>query len=102
MFLVFFLFVLIGLAVTQLFPANAIARALRAAGAIVLGKGNTPEFAVEGYTANAAFGVTRNPFDPALTPGGSSGGVVAAVASGMAVAGIGTDGGGSIRARRRS
>jgi aspartyl-tRNA(Asn)/glutamyl-tRNA(Gln) amidotransferase subunit A len=71
--------------------------ALRAAGAIVLGKGNTPEFAVEGYTANAAFGVTRNPFDPALTPGGSSGGVVAAVASGMAVAGIGTDGGGSIR-----
>lgn len=71
--------------------------ALRGAGAILLGKGNTPEFAVEGYTANAAFGVTRNPFDPALTPGGSSGGVVAAVASGMAVAGIGTDGGGSIR-----
>ncbi|WP_353474662.1 amidase [Salipiger sp. H15] len=71
--------------------------ALRAAGAIVLGKGNTPEFAVEGYTANTTFGVTRNPFDPELTPGGSSGGVVAAVASGMAAAGLGTDGGGSIR-----
>lgn len=71
--------------------------ALRKAGAIVLGKGNTPEFAVEGYTDNLTFGVTRNPFDPALTPGGSSGGVVAAVAAGMAVAGLGTDGGGSIR-----
>lgn len=70
---------------------------LRKAGAIVLGKGNTPEFAVEGYTDNLTFGVTRNPFDPALTPGGSSGGVVAAVAAGMAFAGIGTDGGGSIR-----
>lgn len=70
---------------------------LRRAGAIVLGKGNTPEFAVEGYTGNATYGITRNPFDPALTPGGSSGGVVAAVASGMAVAGLGTDGGGSIR-----
>ncbi|WP_425101867.1 amidase [Tropicibacter sp. S64] len=70
---------------------------LRQAGAIVLGKGNTPEFAVEGYTGNATFGVTGNPFDPALTPGGSSGGVVAAVASGMAAAGLATDGGGSIR-----
>ena len=70
---------------------------LRAAGALVIGKGNTPEFAVDGYTANATFGVTRNPFDPALTPGGSSGGVVAAVASGMAFAGLATDGGGSIR-----
>ncbi|SDJ23860.1 amidase [Aliiruegeria lutimaris] len=71
--------------------------ALSKAGGIVLGKGNTPEFAVEGYTCNKTFGITRNPFDPALTPGGSSGGVVAAVASGMAVAGLGTDGGGSIR-----
>ncbi|MGP6089391.1 amidase [Antarctobacter jejuensis] len=71
--------------------------ALRAAGAVILGKGNTPEFAVEGYTDNATFGPTRHPVDPALTPGGSSGGVVAAVASGMAVAGLATDGGGSIR-----
>ncbi|MFT6774367.1 MAG: aspartyl-tRNA(Asn)/glutamyl-tRNA(Gln) amidotransferase subunit A [Paracoccaceae bacterium] len=70
---------------------------LRAAGAVVLGKGNTPEFAVEGYTDNLTFGPTRNPFDPALTPGGSSGGVVAAVAAGLATLGIGTDGGGSIR-----
>lgn len=70
---------------------------LRAAGAIFLGKGNTPEFAIEGYTDNLTFGVTRNPFDPALTPGGSSGGVVAAVAAGLAYAGVGTDGGGSIR-----
>ena len=52
---------------------------LRAAGAIFLGKGNTPEFAIEGYTDNLTFGVTRNPHNPDLTPGGSSGGVVAAV-----------------------
>ncbi|GHF60247.1 amidase [Seohaeicola zhoushanensis] len=71
--------------------------ALRRAGAIFLGKGNTPEFAVEGYTGNLTFGVTGNPFNSELTPGGSSGGVVAAVASGMAVAGLATDGGGSIR-----
>lgn len=70
---------------------------LRAAGMVVTGKGNTPEFAVEGYTDNLTFGTTRNPFDTRLTPGGSSGGVVAAVAAGMAHIGIGTDGGGSIR-----
>ncbi|MDU8911653.1 amidase [Aestuariicoccus sp. MJ-SS9] len=70
---------------------------LRAAGAILVGKTNTPEFAVEGYTANARFGVTRNPWDPALTPGGSSGGSVAAVAAGLATLAIGTDGGGSTR-----
>ncbi|MBD3678542.1 MAG: amidase [Rhodobacteraceae bacterium] len=70
---------------------------LRAAGAILVGKTNTPEFAVEGYTANARFGVTRNPWDPALTPGGSSGGTVSALAAGLATLGIGTDGGGSTR-----
>jgi Asp-tRNA(Asn)/Glu-tRNA(Gln) amidotransferase A subunit family amidase len=70
---------------------------LRAAGAILVGKTNTPEFAVEGYTANATFGVTRNPWDLGLTPGGSSGGSVAAVASGLASVALGTDGGGSIR-----
>ena len=70
---------------------------LRAAGAILVGKTNTPEFAVEGYTANARFGVTRNPWNPALTPGGSSGGTVSAVAAGLATLGIGTDGGGSTR-----
>jgi aspartyl-tRNA(Asn)/glutamyl-tRNA(Gln) amidotransferase subunit A len=72
-------------------------RRLREAGAILLGKTNTPEFAVEGYTANARFGVTRNPWDLALTPGGSSGGSVAATAAGLCAAAIGTDGGGSIR-----
>ncbi len=72
-------------------------RRLRDAGAIVLGKTNTPEFAVEGYTANTLFGVTRNPWDLRLTPGGSSGGSVAAVAAGLVPAAIGTDGGGSIR-----
>ncbi len=71
--------------------------ALRRAGALVVGKGNTPEFAVEGFTDNLTFGTTRNPFDPELTPGGSSGGVVSAIAAGLAVAGAGTDGGGSIR-----
>jgi aspartyl-tRNA(Asn)/glutamyl-tRNA(Gln) amidotransferase subunit A len=70
---------------------------LRQAGALVVGKGNSPEFAVEGYTSNLIFGTTRNPFDPPLTPGGSSGGVVAALAAGFAHVGIGTDGGGSIR-----
>lgn len=70
---------------------------LRAAGVVVIGKGNTPEFSVDGYTDNLTFGFTRNPFDPRLTPGGSSGGAVTAVASGMAFAGLATDGGGSIR-----
>ncbi|HEY1943223.1 MAG TPA: amidase [Roseiarcus sp.] len=72
-------------------------RRLREAGAIVLGKTNCPEFALEGYTANAAFGATRNPYDPSLTPGGSSGGSVAAVAAGYVPLAIGTDGGGSLR-----
>ncbi len=70
---------------------------LRNAGALIIGKTNTPEFAVDGYTANALFGVTRNALDPKLTPGGSSGGSASAVAAGMAMAAIGTDGGGSIR-----
>lgn len=70
---------------------------LRAAGALILGKTNTPEFAVEGYTHNRLFGTTGNAWNPGLTPGGSSGGSVSAVAAGLAVAAIGTDGGGSIR-----
>lgn len=67
------------------------------AGALILGKTNVPEFAVEGYTANDAFGVTCNPWDTELTPGGSSGGSVAAVAAGLTPVAIGTDGGGSLR-----
>ena len=74
----------------------AVARA-RAAGALIIGKTNVPEFALEGYTDNPLFGVTRNPWDVRLTPGGSSGGAVAAVASGIAPLAIGQDGGGSIR-----
>ena len=74
----------------------ALARA-RAAGVLVIGKTNVPEFALEGYTANPLFGVTRNPWQLELTPGGSSGGAVAAVASGIAPLAIGQDGGGSIR-----
>jgi Asp-tRNA(Asn)/Glu-tRNA(Gln) amidotransferase A subunit family amidase len=70
---------------------------LRAAGAILIGKTNVPEFTLEGYTTNPLFGTTRNPWNLALTPGGSSGGVVAAVAAGFGPFGLGTDGGGSIR-----
>jgi aspartyl-tRNA(Asn)/glutamyl-tRNA(Gln) amidotransferase subunit A len=74
----------------------AVARA-RACGALVVGKTNVPEFALEGYTANPVFGVTRNPWNLRLTPGGSSGGAVAAVAAGIAPLAIAQDGGGSIR-----
>jgi len=70
---------------------------LREAGAVILGKTNCPEFTLEGYTDNPLFGVTRNPWDTDLTPGGSSGGAVACVAAGLTPAAIGTDGGGSIR-----
>jgi aspartyl-tRNA(Asn)/glutamyl-tRNA(Gln) amidotransferase subunit A len=70
---------------------------LRAAGAIPIGKTNVPEFTLEGYTTNPLFGTTHNPWNLALTPGGSSGGVVAAVAAGLGPFGLGTDGGGSIR-----
>lgn len=79
-------------------PADEVPVArLRAAGAVLVGKTNAPEFTLDGYTWNALFGTTGNPWDPTLTPGGSSGGAVASVASGMVPAAIGTDGGGSIR-----
>lgn len=70
---------------------------LRDAGAVLIGKTNVPELTLEGYTSNDLFGVTRNPLEPCLTPGGSSGGAVASVAAGLVPAAIGTDGGGSIR-----
>ena len=70
---------------------------LRAAGAVLLGKTNLPEFATQGYTHNALHGTTRNPWDVSLTPGGSSGGAVAAVASGCGPLALVTDGGGSAR-----
>ncbi|HXJ02645.1 MAG TPA: amidase [Micropepsaceae bacterium] len=70
---------------------------LREAGAVFLGKTNVPELALRGYTDNPVYGVTRNPWDLTLTPGGSSGGAVAAVAAGLAPLALATDGGGSIR-----
>src|SRR5262252_1622064 len=70
---------------------------LRAHGAIILGKTTTPEFALSGRTENKVTGTTRNPWDLRLTPGGSSGGAVAAVAAGLAPLAIGTDAGGSTR-----
>jgi aspartyl-tRNA(Asn)/glutamyl-tRNA(Gln) amidotransferase subunit A len=72
-------------------------RRLRSGGAVVIGKTNCPEFTLQGYTDNLLFGATRNPWNPALTPGGSSGGAVAAVCAGLGPVAIGTDGGGSIR-----
>jgi len=70
---------------------------LKAAGGIMVGKTNTPAFGWIGATHNLVFGITRNPWNPDLTPGGSSGGAGAAVAAGMAPLAVGTDGGGSIR-----
>ncbi|MDW5598431.1 amidase [Conexibacter stalactiti] len=70
---------------------------LRAAGAIPVGKTATPEFGVSAATYSRAHGVTRNPWDPRLTPGGSSGGSAAAVAAGMVPFATGSDAGGSIR-----
>jgi aspartyl-tRNA(Asn)/glutamyl-tRNA(Gln) amidotransferase subunit A len=70
---------------------------LRAAGAIPIGKTAAPEFGAWAYTASPLLGVTRNPWDPAVTPGGSSGGSSAAVSVGMVPFGTASDGGGSIR-----
>ena len=70
---------------------------LRAAGAIVLGKTNVPQLLLVQESDNAVYGVTRNPFDGGRSPGGSSGGEGAALASGQTPLGIGTDIGGSIR-----
>ncbi len=74
----------------------AVAR-LKAAGAIVVGKTTTPEFGHKGITTSPLSGITRNPWNPAHTPGGSSGGASAAVAAGLAPLALGTDGAGSIR-----
>ena len=70
---------------------------LRAAGCVVIGKTNTPEFGFMGNTTNAIFGPSLNPFDTARGPGGSSGGAAAALAAGMVPLATGSDGGGSIR-----
>jgi aspartyl-tRNA(Asn)/glutamyl-tRNA(Gln) amidotransferase subunit A len=70
---------------------------LRAAGAVIVGKTTTPELAMLGRTDSRLSGVTRSPWDPALTPGGSSGGASASVAAGITPLAIGTDMGGSTR-----
>src|SRR5439155_10992899 len=81
-------------------PAEAdsllVAR-LRIAGAVVVGKTNTPELATKATTDNPTFGATRNPWNTDHTTGGSSGGTAAAVAAGMVPLATGSDGGGSIR-----
>lgn len=70
---------------------------LKAAGAIVVGKTNVPEFGFTGFTKNRLYGVTRNPHDLERTPGGSSGGAAAAIAGGLVPLCTGSDAGGSIR-----
>jgi aspartyl-tRNA(Asn)/glutamyl-tRNA(Gln) amidotransferase subunit A len=70
---------------------------LREHGAVVFGKTTTPEFAVGAITSSLLTGVTRNPWNTAMTPGGSSGGAGAAIAAGIAPLAVGTDAGGSIR-----
>lgn len=81
-------------------PAAAddiLVKRLRAAGAIVFAKATTPEFGVKGLTDGPEFGTTRNPWNLARTPGGSSGGGAAAVAAGLGPISLGTDGAGSVR-----
>jgi amidase len=80
----------------QEIDAIAVAR-LRTAGAIPIGITNVPELTLWPWTASQANGITRNPWDPSRTPGGSSGGSAAAVAAGLAPAATGSDGAGSIR-----
>ena len=81
-------------------PASAddeMVRRLREAGAIVIGKTHLPELAICGFTESATWGVSRNPWDPQRSPGGSSGGSAAAVAAGLVPIASASDGAGSIR-----
>ena len=76
---------------------STVAARLRAAGAILMGKTNTPELTLSGETDNLIYGQTRNPFNPERTPGGSSGGAAAIVCAGGSPLDLGSDTGGSIR-----
>ena len=74
-----------------------LAARVAAAGGVRVGKTNVPEFLAGSQTTNPTFGATRNPYDPSLTPGGSSGGAAAALATGMVALADGSDMGGSLR-----
>jgi amidase len=76
---------------------NPVVANLRRAGAVLLGRTNTPAFSLRWFCRNSLHGHTRNPRDPGITPGGSSGGAAAGVAAGIGAVGHGTDIGGSIR-----
>ena len=76
---------------------NPVVNNLRKAGAIIIGRTNTPAFSLRWFTRNVIHGHTKNPLNPLVTPGGSSGGAAAAVASGIGTIGHGTDIAGSIR-----
>ena len=76
--------------------ATCVAR-MREAGAILIGKSNTPEFTLSGETDNLVYGRTNNPYDPSLMPGGSSGGAGASIAAGCSPMDLGSDTGGSVR-----
>jgi Asp-tRNA(Asn)/Glu-tRNA(Gln) amidotransferase A subunit family amidase len=88
------------LALADVAPATSngvVAQRLLDAGVVIVGKSTLPEFAIEGFTANLLTGVTRNPWNQDLSPGGSSGGSAAALAAGLVGIATATDGGGSIR-----
>ena len=76
---------------------NPVVANLRAAGAIIIGRTNTPAFSLRWFCRNSLHGHTKNPLNPAITPGGSSGGAAAATAAGIGCIGHGTDIGGSVR-----
>jgi len=76
---------------------SVVVERVKSAGAIILGKTNTPEFGLSGTTENRLGDACRNPWDPSRTPGGSSGGAAAALAAGLCTLATGSDGGGSIR-----
>ena len=76
---------------------SEVVKRLKAAGLVLFGKTNTPEFGLTPYTESTLYGPARNPWNPAYSPGGSSGGSAVAVASGIVPAATASDGGGSIR-----
>ena len=76
---------------------SEVVRRLRAAGAVIVGKTNTPELGQWPFTEGPGFGITRNPWNPDHSPGGSSGGAAAAVAAGLVPVAVGSDGAGSVR-----